>query len=138
MYRCPSDHSVNWNTPLPGKRTLRKASYFLSFFMQGTSQWGNTAAIAKPASVIYLAESANNSTGDHFHPADWGNPCEDGGAGSEWNADLQEPIELDTRRHQAGSNYGYVDGHAKWAQFSALWFRDLPNNLWAGRFDPRQ
>ena len=138
VFRCPSDRSTNWLSPLPGKKSLRKASYFLSFSMQGTSLWGNTAAIARPASVIYLAESAENGTGDHFHPADWGDPCEDGGTGSEWNTDTQEPIELSTRRHQDGSNYGYVDGHAKWAKFSTLWFRDLPHDIWTGHFDPRQ
>ena len=106
--------------------------------MQGTSQWGNTAAIDKPAQVIYLAESADNAAGDHFHPGGWGNPCEDGpGSCAGWNAFL-EPAELNARQHQEGANYGYVDGHAKWAKFSALWFRDLPNNIYTGRFDPKQ
>ncbi len=138
VYRCPSDRSVNWTTPKKAGQGLRKSSYFLSFYLQGASEWGNTAAIDKPAQVIYLAESADNTTGDHFHPGGWGNPCEDGsGSCAGWNAFL-EPAELNARQHQEGSNYGYADGHAKWARFASLWFRDVPNNLWAGRFDPRQ
>ncbi len=136
IYRCPSDSSTNWDDPTPFKR--RKSSYFLNLYMSGTGGYGNLAQIGSPAQVIYLAESVENARGDHFHPADWGDTSEDGDTpGSGWNPATEEPIDVATRRHQGGANYGYVDGHAKWSRFSTLWFQDIPNHIYAGHFDPR-
>ena len=136
VYRCPSDRSVNWSAPKKTGQSLRKSSYFLNFTMQGVGAWGNVAAVDKPAQTIYLAESADNETGDHFHPGGWGNPCADGpGSCVGWNA-FGEPAELNARQHQEGANYGYLDGHAKWAKFASLWFRDIPSHVFDGPIRP--
>ena len=137
IYRCPDDQSTNWDAPLAFQR--RRSSYFLNLYISGTGGFGNLALIDKPAQVIYLAESLKNATNDHFHPADWGDTSEDGDTpGSGWNPATETPIDLDTTRHQGGATYGYVDGHAKWARFSSLWFQDIPHHIYAGSFDPRQ
>jgi prepilin-type N-terminal cleavage/methylation domain-containing protein/prepilin-type processing-associated H-X9-DG protein len=78
---------------------------------------------------------------DHFMPMYWGNPPRvmpsgmgDAGAGmggmgsgmddmspamgaDQWDAAAGEPTALAIRRHQGGSNYVFVDGHAKWCRF---------------------
>jgi prepilin-type N-terminal cleavage/methylation domain-containing protein/prepilin-type processing-associated H-X9-DG protein len=137
LYRCPSDASTDWDAPAEAKR--RKSSYFLNLYLSGTGGYGNLARIGAPAQVIYLAESVDNARGDHFHPADWGDTSEDGDSpGSGWDPAKQEPIDVATRRHRGGANYGYVDGHVKWSRFAPLWFQDIPHGIWAGRFDPRQ
>ena len=105
----------------------------------GNEQFGNTAAINAPASVVFLAESAVNATGDHFNAQCWGVPSDPAfGCSSGGDAAKQGTTELEIRRHQEGMNVGYVDGHVKWARFSALWWRDLPRGIYAGSFDPRQ
>ena len=70
-----------------------------------------------PASLIYLAESADNITRDHFHPFYWGAPPEvvSGFMNNlTWNAALGVTKELALERHQGGFNVIYADGHAKW------------------------
>jgi prepilin-type N-terminal cleavage/methylation domain-containing protein/prepilin-type processing-associated H-X9-DG protein len=139
IYRCGSDASTNWLQPLPGESKVRVSSFYLNGYMAGASAWGNTAAIPSPASVIYVAESNSNLTGDHFHPMCWEAPADpDYNCNSGWDAVKREPKELAVRRHQEGLNLGFVDGHAKWARFSQLWWRDKAKGIWAGSFDPRQ
>jgi prepilin-type N-terminal cleavage/methylation domain-containing protein/prepilin-type processing-associated H-X9-DG protein len=139
IYRCPSDTSTNWTQPLSGQTKVRQSSFYLNAFMAGSEAWGNTAAINAPSSVIYIAESATNGTSDHFHAQCWDAPGDPAYAcSSGWDAALREPTELAVRRHTEGFNVGYVDGHAKWAKFSSLWWRDTARNVWAGAFDPRQ
>jgi prepilin-type N-terminal cleavage/methylation domain-containing protein/prepilin-type processing-associated H-X9-DG protein len=139
VYRCPSDGSSNWTQPIAPSTDIRKSSFYLNGYMAGAAVWGNTAAIDKPASVIFLAESVQNGTGDHFHPMCWNAPadpaynCDFG-----WDAAKREPTELSPRRHQEGATYGFVDGHMKWSRFNALWWRDTAKNIWSGNFDPRQ
>jgi prepilin-type N-terminal cleavage/methylation domain-containing protein/prepilin-type processing-associated H-X9-DG protein len=138
IYRCSSDTSTNWAAPLPGQTKPRASSYYLNGYMEGASQWGNTAAIGSPSSVIYLVESAKNGTGDHFHPYCWDAPADPGyNCSFGWDAAKRLPTEMDTHRHAEGSNVGYVDGHVKWAKFSALWYREKDRGVWAGAFDPR-
>lgn len=106
------------------------------------SQYGNDAAIGKPASVIYVAESPPGSTGDHFHPMCWGNEtlytpsCT--GASFAWDGAKNETSEIALRRHQEGSNYIYVDGHAKWHKWGQVYWQEGVSGVFAGNFDPRQ
>ena len=48
-----------------------------------------------------------------------------------------ETKEIKLDAYAGGSNFAYVDGHAKFGKWGALWWRDLPNGIYAGSFDPR-
>lgn len=142
IFRCPTDDSDNWKAASP-----RLSSYFLSAYMAGSQQYGNLAAISAPASVIYVAESAKNINRDHFHPFNWNgnletptpNPLYSAYMNSiTWSAAKQETIELALRRHSDGSNFVYLDGHAKWGKWSQVWFQRPAQGIWQGNFDPRQ
>jgi len=109
LYRCPSDASINWGAPLPGQTALRTSSYAINGLVNGRS----LAAITAPADCIYLGELADNRTGDHLHPTSWSGP---GITGT-----IDPVTELNTRRHQGGANYVFVDGHAKWQRFEQTW-----------------
>jgi prepilin-type N-terminal cleavage/methylation domain-containing protein/prepilin-type processing-associated H-X9-DG protein len=109
LYRCPTDGSTNWSTPLPGQTAVRASSYAINGLVNGK----HLASIAQPSECVYLGELADNRTGDHLHPSSWPRP---GGAGT-----LNPHTELASRRHQEGSNYIFVDGHARWYRFEQTW-----------------
>jgi len=164
MLRCPSDTTqtwatnADWNTPTI---TARRTSYTLNGYMvEGNSkpeQGGNfphIASIAKPASVIFLAESAEKRasdgtpfTGNYFHAHVYDPDV----STSHWLTALNRPDDLAYARHLDGFNVTYLDGHAKWAKWSQVWWRDnsVANTSVAstdpayrpamkGNFDPRQ
>ena len=136
ILRCPSDRSTTWNSANP-----RRSSYFLNAYMAGSNGYGSLAAVNSPASVIYLAESAENIDRDHFHPFFWGTPSEQSSGYMQnltFDATLGETRELALRRHQDGFNVTYCDGHAKWVQWSRTWGVPARPTVWAGAFDPRQ
>ncbi|GBC93482.1 Type II secretion system protein G [bacterium HR15] len=139
LYRCPSDPSVNWEHPLPGYRTIRRTSYGTNFWMLPRSDvddlvrncagYNTLATIQSPASVIYIAELKENASGaaDHYHPAAWRWPNDCG-------TFIEAAQELAMRWHNGGTNYTFVDGHAKWYRFEQTW-------TWDGRidlYDPRR
>jgi prepilin-type N-terminal cleavage/methylation domain-containing protein/prepilin-type processing-associated H-X9-DG protein len=142
IFRCPSDTSTNWDDPV----TPRKTSYYLNGYLPGTGRFGKMSSVQSPASVIYMAESADNKTGDHFHPNLWDAPFDTTAGHSAssnpyptlWDSASGETLELDVRRHQGGFNAVYADGHAKVARWSQTWWRDIPKGIYAGSFDPRQ
>jgi prepilin-type N-terminal cleavage/methylation domain-containing protein/prepilin-type processing-associated H-X9-DG protein len=142
IYRCPSDDSSNWNAATNPRRT----SYFLNAYMAGSQSFGNLAAVGTPASLIYVAESAKNINRDHFHPFNWNgnletppNPLYSGYMNSiTWDNTKQETVELALRRHQGGSNFVYLDGHAKYGRWSQVFFQKPELGIWQGNFDPRQ
>lgn len=135
LYRCPSDRSVNFDRPLPGRLLKRRTSYGTNFYMTAadpenpspTHGYANLSQIATPASTIYVAEMRRNSIADHFHPAWWyrDNP----------DFIFADPeTELETTVHAGGSNYVFLDGHAKRHPFAATFSGD-------GRidwYDPRR
>jgi prepilin-type N-terminal cleavage/methylation domain-containing protein/prepilin-type processing-associated H-X9-DG protein len=140
ILRCPSDASQNWNQPLPNEKEVRRTSYFLNAWMAGTNVYGSVAAISRPADVIYMAESAENITRDHFHPFYWGSPSESSSAFMQnltWDAAHGETRELALRRHQGGFNVCYADGHAKAVRWEQQWWQNPPQ-VRQGGFDPRQ
>ncbi len=137
MLRCPSDTSTTWTSPT----NPRRSSYFLNAWMAGANSYGTLAAIQSPASVIYLAESAENIDRDHFHPFYWGSPAERTSGFMQnmtWDAAKNETKELALYRHQGGFNVSYCDGHAKWVQWSRTWNNPPRPQVWSGAYDPRQ
>jgi prepilin-type N-terminal cleavage/methylation domain-containing protein/prepilin-type processing-associated H-X9-DG protein len=137
ILRCPSDTSTTWTAVA----NPRRSSYFLNAWMAGSNGFGNLATIQNPASVIYLAESAENIDRDHFHPFYWGTPAEqtnDYMQNLTWDATTNETRELALRRHQGGFNVTYADGHSKWVQWTRTWGNPPRPQVWSGAYDPRQ
>jgi prepilin-type processing-associated H-X9-DG protein len=95
------------------------------------------AQVVSPATVIYVAELAERHSrtgmlirGDHFMPMYWGTPPRvvDSQMNTRlWDATTGEPTTLAIRRHNGGSNYVFVDGHAKWHRFNQTW-QQVPGN----------
>jgi prepilin-type N-terminal cleavage/methylation domain-containing protein/prepilin-type processing-associated H-X9-DG protein len=152
IYRCPSDKSTNWDTPqnppasiIDPPNALRRASYFLNAWMAGASRYGNEAGVAAPASVIYVAESIEGVTRDHFHPFFWGtepDPDNPNGFGFmnmvTFNRATGMTRELALTRHNDGMNVVFLDGHSKWGKWTQFWFQRPEQNIRQGNFDPRQ
>jgi prepilin-type N-terminal cleavage/methylation domain-containing protein/prepilin-type processing-associated H-X9-DG protein len=113
LYRCPSDRSTNWTTPLPGQTATRLSSYATNNYLTPSGGFMTLAAIQRPAECVYLAELGENRTGDHIHPTSWPRP---GFAGS-----IDPLAEVSTLRHQGGSAFVFIDGHAKWHRFEHTW-----------------
>jgi len=147
IFRCPSDASnIGWaqtqaefEAPSPVKRL---SSYYTNAWLAGSRGYGNDAAVQHPASVIYVAESPDDSLSDHFHPMCWGetDPEMPDCTRSQfaWDIDKGETREIALRRHNGGSNYIYVDGHAKWRTWRQVWWQDRVRGVYEGDFDPRQ
>ncbi len=149
ILRCPDDQSQNWTAPLANptseQQGLRLSSYFLNLWLEGEQKYGNLAAIQSPASVIYVSESKENLTRDHFHPPYWVKNDPEADAmmigmmhTMVWNDALTQTKELAFLRHSEGMNNAYADGHAKWGKWTQLWFQDTTHNIYEGAFDPRQ
>jgi prepilin-type N-terminal cleavage/methylation domain-containing protein/prepilin-type processing-associated H-X9-DG protein len=142
ILRCPADDSINWTQPLPGKTRVRMTSYTLNGYLApGVSkpeQGGNfpfLASIVRPASVIFLAESARNFDENYFHAHIWDPPA----STKHWLPALNLPDDVNTKAHSEGFNTTYLDGHAKWHKWSQVWWRDYNfAPALKGNFDPRQ
>jgi len=135
LHRCPSDSSPAWEENPP-----RVTSYgFNAYLDPFHPPYGNPqnprafslAAVVSPAQCIYSAELAerHSRTGmlikaDHFMPMYWGTPprvVDSQMNMMTWDAARGEPTTLAIRRHNGGSNYVFVDGHARWHPFSQTW-----------------
>lgn len=142
ILRCPTDDSQNWKTPLSGATAIRKTSYTLNGYLppnnSNQTQGGNfpnVSMIDKPASVIYLAESNRNRTGNYFHSHVWNPPTSTG----HWLIDQDRPDDIETERHGEGFTVAYLDGHAKYVKWTQVWWRDdSVTPPLKGAFDPRQ
>jgi prepilin-type N-terminal cleavage/methylation domain-containing protein/prepilin-type processing-associated H-X9-DG protein len=157
LFRSPGDNSgfwppegVHWpdeNAPEGDPRwsEFRITSYLLNAYMSGSFQdtgtYSTTSAIASPASTIYVALARDDvEPRDHFHPFYWGNPPEFTNGFMQnmtWDAAKDETKELKLNAFADGTNYTFVDGHAKFGRWRQVWWRDLPNGIYAGNFDPR-
>src|ERR1044072_2611997 len=142
ILRCPDDNSSNFETPIPPSMAIRKTSYTLNGFLppaNSTEAQGgnfpNMSAIDKPSSLIFLAESSKDRTGNYFHAHVWNPPA----STSHWLVDKNLPDDIITDRHNGGFCAGYLDGHVEWVRWSQAWWRDssFPPPL-KGAFDPRQ
>lgn len=139
VYRCPSDSSVNFERPLPGRLLTRQSSYGTNFYMTAyipgeddpptseTSGFTSLSQIAGPSRTIYLAEMKRNSIADHYHPAWWyaDNP--------DFAFENPQAV-LETGLHAGKANYLFLDGHAKRQAFSEVFSGDGRRD----RFDPRR
>ncbi len=152
IYRCPSDKSTNWVVPSPTPASpldpnppvVRRSSYFMNAWMGGGSGYGNMDSVNAPASVVYVAESIEGVTRDHFHPFNWivetpPNPMYSGFMhGATYDDAKNETKELSLRRHTEGMNAVFLDGHAKWGKWSQFYWQKPASGVWTGAFDPRQ
>ncbi len=150
VFRCSDDLSQNWKTPLPTPNSqqqgLRVTSYFSNLWLDSRRKFGTMAALASPASVIYVSESTENLTRDSFFPMYWNLADPENPANSMtpymhnlfWDAVNNQTTELSLTRHTGGFNNIYADGHAKWGKWTQLWFQDTAHNIYEGAFDPRQ
>jgi prepilin-type N-terminal cleavage/methylation domain-containing protein/prepilin-type processing-associated H-X9-DG protein len=152
IFRCPSDQSQNWTTPQatpasmldPSPAVVRRSSYFLNAWMTAGSGYSNLASINSPASVIYVAESLEGITRDHFHPFNWivetpANPLYSSFMHmATFNDTTNQTKELALTRHTGGLNNVYLDGHAKWGKWTQLWWQKPDQGIWDGAYDPRQ
>jgi prepilin-type N-terminal cleavage/methylation domain-containing protein/prepilin-type processing-associated H-X9-DG protein len=147
VFRCPGDaSSIGWAQTQAEYEAVpiekRLSSYYINAWLAGSQGYGHDAAVQIPASVIYVAESPDDSRSDHFHPMCWGetDPEMPGCARSPfaWNAATGETREIALRRHNDGSNYIYVDGHAMWRTWRQVWWQDRARGVYEGDFDPRQ
>jgi len=142
LHRCPSDTSPAWND----MHEPRTTSYGMNaYFDPYHPPYGDhhhprpfsLASVAAPSKCVFSAELAefNSKTGmaikgDHFMPMYWGNPPRVNDPMMNnmlWDSIKSEPTTLAIRRHQGGSNYAFVDGHAKWLLFQQTW-RQIPGN----------
>jgi hypothetical protein len=160
MFRSPGDASTLWppagtkppqsDTPESDPRWgFRWTSYLLSAYMSGGysdgsgsfGQFSIQSSIGAPANVVYIALARDDvAPRDHFHGFYWGSPSEQSNGFMQnltWDAakDLTKEIKVDA--FSGGANYTYADGHAKFGKWSQLWWRDVPNGIYAGSFDPR-
>lgn len=145
IFCCPSDVStVGWASTqaefeaVPA--TKRLSSYYTNAWLAGNNRFGSDAAVSSPASVIYVAESPHDQLGDHFHPMCWGAADPDYPACSKsawaWDGANNETSEIALRRHNNGSTYIYMDGHARWHKWSQVYWQ--APGVYEGNFDPRQ
>ena len=157
ILRSPADASAFW--PPKGEKwpdlnasamdprwtKYRTTSYLLNGFMAGdylgTGTYSSTTSLAAPASVIYLVLARDDvAPRDHFHPFYWGSPPEKASmmmGPMVWDAAKDQTKEIKLDAFLGGANYAYADGHAKFGKWSQLWWRDIPNGIYAGSFDPR-
>jgi prepilin-type N-terminal cleavage/methylation domain-containing protein/prepilin-type processing-associated H-X9-DG protein len=141
LHRCPSDSSPAWNQDPPRVSSYALNAYFDPFHPPYGSPTSprtfSLAQVSSPARCIYAAELAerHSRTGmlikaDHYMPMYWGSPprvVESQMNMMTWDAARGEPTTLAIRRHNGGSNYVFVDGHAKWHLFSQTW-QQTPGN----------
>lgn len=157
IFRSPGDLSTRWpaaGTPPPGPDApqtdprwgFRWTSYLLNAYMSGgydngQGTFASTSAIVSLSSTIYLTLADDAlAPRDHFHPFFWGTPSESANSfmqGSTWNTARNETRELKVRAFQDGFNVTHTDGSARYVKWTQVWWRDLPNGVFAGNFDPR-
>ncbi|MEM6855305.1 MAG: DUF1559 domain-containing protein [Planctomycetota bacterium] len=115
LYRCPSDESEFWKTPVPGTVPPRNrlVSYATNNMLTQNFAGFSTGAagnpytrlsnIPKPSETIYtveLTERGSFAGADHVHP-------------ESWNALSREAISLqvEIEQHADQANYLFIDGH---------------------------
>jgi len=114
VWRCPSDPSALLNKE--GDHTEFHGSYAVN----GWFEYGQALAqVETPSSKVYVLESTDD---DHFHWWELGRAQ----ASDPWRPLDQLPqkqllAQTAGRRHGAGANYLYADGHVKWARLDRLW-----------------
>jgi prepilin-type N-terminal cleavage/methylation domain-containing protein/prepilin-type processing-associated H-X9-DG protein len=146
VFRCSSDTSAAWNTPVaPPTNNHYTTSYLMNAWMAGTSIFTRQSAIQSTSQVVLLSES-NGVARDHFHPFNWiADPDSPAGMGvpsggpKAWTFDTSknQTTEFPLTQHLEGFNLAYCDGHVKWTKWSMVWPPKAGGPL-EGVFDPRQ
>ncbi|CAN5410951.1 hypothetical protein BH11ARM1_BH11ARM1_03170 [soil metagenome] len=160
MFKSPADLSPLWppngtKPPQPDapdtdpRWAYRWTSYLLSAYMSGaytgtggsTGEFSVQSSLNSPANVIYIALARDDvAPRDHFHGFYWGAPAEQTSGYMQnltWDTAKAETKEIKLDAFMGGSNFTYADGHAKYGKWTQVWWRDIPNNIYAGSFDPR-
>ena len=160
IFRSPGDSSTLWppagtKPPQPDSPDTdprwgyRWTSYLLSAYMTGSYNangatsgvYSVQSSIGAPANVIYVTLARDDvAPRDHFHPFYWGSPSEQTSSFMQnltWDPAKGETKEIKLDAFSQGCNYTYVDGHAKFGKWTQLWWRDVPNGIYSGSFDPR-
>ena len=114
MYRCPSDNSPYWDTPVTGTR-FRRVSYatnyllsddFVSFLVSGTNPYSDLENIRRPSDTIYAVELAERNpqfaAADHVHPDGW-----------IFVGKSEIAKQVEHEQHAGKANYLFLDGHAE-------------------------
>jgi prepilin-type N-terminal cleavage/methylation domain-containing protein/prepilin-type processing-associated H-X9-DG protein len=117
IHRCPSDGSTNWEKAIPPAESPRLASYATNAYLTPGGGFMTLASVPNPAGIVYVVELKENRASDHVHPQLW--PRAGVAAGA-----LTPLTEVETTRHQGGSIFIFVDGHAKWHRIEQLWNPD--------------
>lgn len=138
LYRCPSDKSPYFDTPLPPDNVrYRKVSYgtnyYVSGVMLGYEVYNRLSRLENPWNIIFtveLAETGEFAAADHIHADTWIlNPL----------VKAKEQMALD--RHRGQANYALLDGHAQTLSFEQTYKigpgSTLMNIKWnANKYDP--
>jgi len=151
ILKCPSDAGARWDLETTDRYIT---SYAFNAYLKADQPYGMLPAINRPASVICLTEGADQVTKDHFAPYFWRfdpefaaapmNAWYPGAYGGmhpgAFNDAKNEAKNLALRRHSEGFNALYLDGHAKWAKWTQLWYQTPSSTppVLHGAFDPRQ
>ena len=121
LYRCPSDDSPFWQTPVPAAPPrLRRVSYATNNLMAtyytgfspavhplGTlNPFSRIGNIRRPSSTIYTVElternDAGFATADHVHTEIWPPQTPE-----------QIALQMEHEQHKGTANYLFIDGHA--------------------------
>lgn len=113
VYRCPNDARTT-----PNKFSYGANDYFEvsspDFDYEGAPQtWHQVGKIRRASSTVFYGELKDGAMPDHFMPQDW-------------RDDPKAPLkEVDSLRHQRGSNYAFVDGHEETKALSDLYRWDV-------------
>ncbi len=160
IFRSPGDQSGLWpasgtqppqlDTPPEDPRWKNRwTSYLISAYLSGLyagpdgsqGSFANQSSISSPSQVIDLALAQDSlPPRDHFMPFYWGQPSEQLNPflqNMTFDSALDITRELKLKAFADGGNYAYVDGHAKFGRWNQLWWRDIPNGVFSGNFDPR-
>ncbi|BCW99588.1 MAG: hypothetical protein KatS3mg024_2415 [Armatimonadota bacterium] len=121
LYRCPADTSTNWGN-VPG---TRRTSYGTNFYFTpaapgdepGINGFIRESMVANVSQSIYICELRRNAASDHVHPCYW--PFR-----------VRPQQEVNQSAHRGGSNYVFLDGHARWMRWEETWRNDGSINLW--------
>lgn len=163
ILKSPLDSSKFWapaGTTAPSQEApdndpkwqFRWTSYLMNAYMSGgylnnlgqKSPFAVTTIIQFPASVIFLVLARDDvAPHDHFHPFYWGVPSEwddNEMEGATWDssANVTKEIKLDiVSPTSLGSNFLFVDQHAKYQAWKQVYWKDLSKTIYTGNFDPR-
>jgi prepilin-type N-terminal cleavage/methylation domain-containing protein len=156
IFRSPADAATTWppagiarptiDTPQGDPRWgYRWTSYLLNGYVSGdfggSGTYATTSSIKAPANLIVLALAADDVfPRDHFMPAFWGVPAEFPDTfmmNATFDPATNRTKELKLEAFGNGKNFAYADSHAKFGRWNQVWWRDVPNGIYAGSFDPR-